>query len=683
MSIHQLFYPRGVAIVGSMTVGKLGYELMKQVLEGGYSSVYAVNPKSQGAFSVAGFQRILDIPSPIDMAVIASPADSIMEVLEDCHEAGVQAAVIITSGFSEVGNNVGEDSIRLRAREFGIRIVGPNCAGIVCGGAHLYATLESRPPVGNVALISQSGALGGAVLSWAEEQGIGISKFVSYGNRADLDEVDLLPYLAEDDETRVVALYIESVRDGRNFMRAVSKFCMKKPLVIIKSGRTKSGTKAALSHTGSMAGSDGVYDTAIKQCGAIRVETIEEMFDVCKGFSMLPAVKGRKVVIVTNSGGPGILTADKAESSGLHVSTPSEPFNLSLRHSLPQNCGLNNPIDLTVQGTEKSYRQVLEEALQEFDCAIAINVATPYLDSVALARGIADASESSSKPIAASFMAGRIVKESIEYLTSRRIPNFATGERAAFVLSKMASYSERRVELIVSEIDSHASIELPKERLIEPEIMAWLRKNNFPVLPYRHARSLEEACQSALEIGFPLVMKVVSPDILHKSDVGGVILGIPNANEVQAAYERLQVSMEGKRNEGVILYPTVSKSLELILGGSRDPQFGPVVLLGMGGIYTEILHDVVMRVAPFHSDEAIKMVTELRAFPLLQGVRGQPGIDLDQLARLVARLGDILCQYPQIREIDINPLFASSSGFAIGDARMILADLGKENDDSV
>jgi acyl-CoA synthetase (NDP forming) len=393
MSLKSLFYPRGVAVVGSVSEGKIGYELIRQILDGGYRDVFAVNPKAQGVFSVSGYETVTRIDHPVDLAVIVSPPPTVAGVLEDCGRAGVKAAVIITAGFSEVGNSADEEEIKRVAQKHTIRFAGPNCAGIVNTGHRLFPTLETRPPAGGVTIIAQSSAVGGVFLAWAKEYGLGISKFVSYGNGADLNEIDLLRYLADDPETKVVGLYIESVTDGRDFMQAVRACVIQKPVVIIKAGRTRSGRRATLSHTGSMAGADAVYDAAVRQCGGIRVHTIEEMFDLCEGFLTVPPVKGHRVAIVTNSGGPGVLAADRAEEVGLDVAEPSLELNDKLSEFLPAHCALKNPIDLTVEGTEDGYRKTLLAVLQEYDAALALNVATPYLDSVPLARGTCDAAK--------------------------------------------------------------------------------------------------------------------------------------------------------------------------------------------------------------------------------------------------------------------------------------------------
>jgi acetyltransferase len=671
--IHNFFYPRGVAIVGSTSEGKIGYELVKHVSQGGFQPVFAVNPKAQGVFEAAGYSAVAQIPEPVDLAVIASPAATVPAVLEDCGQAGVKAIVIITAGFSEAGNQAGEEEIRRLQRKYGMRIVGPNCAGIINTHHNLFASLETPPPAGEVAFISQSGALGGAVLSWAKEQGVGIGKFLSYGNRLDLDEIDLLPYLARDDQTKVAALYIESVADGRSFMRSVREFTRCKPLVVIKSGRSQSGQRATLSHTGSMAGADAVYDAALRACGAIRVESVEEMFDLCKGFVSLPPVKGRRVAIVTNSGGPGVLAADCAEKVGLQVVEPSPRLRARLGEFLPAHCAFRNPIDLTVEGTEAGYRETLTALLEEeYDAALALDVSTPYLDSVALARGVVSAARKSGKPVAANFMAGQIVTKAIAYLKKRGLPNFATGERAVTVLARMADYEAFRLSpRNWAQVASETS-RLPGDgHMLEPQAMNWLRENGIPTPEFCFAATVEEALQGCAEIGYPVVMKVVSPKISHKSEWGGVRLDIEDEEAVRQAFRSIQEAAGGQDFRGVIIYPMIRGAQEVILGISHDAQFGPVVLFGLGGIYTEVLRDFALRVAPLERCDAEAMIQEIRTFPILKGMRGKPPCDLDALADTLVNFSRLPFRYPEVSEVDLNPVFLLSKGLLVGDVRVI------------
>lgn len=676
MSLERLFCPRGVVVVGSVAEGKLGYQLVRQILNGGFGAVFAVNPKGQGVFSVPGYRRVGEIEAPVDLAVIASPASSVPQVVEECGQAGVGVAVVITAGFSEVGNRAGEEEVQRVARRHGVRVVGPNCAGVMNTHYGLFASLETRPPAGWVALVSQSGAVGGAVLSWAEEQGLGFSKFVSYGNRADVDEVDLLRYLATDPETQVVALYVESVGDGRAFMRAVEEFSAHKPLVVIKAGRTVSGQRAAWSHTGALAGTDAVYEAALGQSGALRVHTVEELFDLCKGLVCAPPVRGRRVAIVTNSGGPGVMAADRAEELGLEVAEPGTALRRRLAGLLPSYGSLRNPFDLTVEGTGEGYRETLAAVLEEYDAAVAVNVAPAYLDSVPLARGVWEAAEGAGKTVVAAFMAGRVVAEAVSYLRERGVATYPSPERAVEVLARMAWYQEWREKVAAgrcgADEQSWEPQPLPGEGpLLEPEAMAWLRENGLPVLEFREAGDAQQAVAACREIGYPVVMKVVSPDIVHKSEWGGVVVGIDDDDAARAAFERIRTAAAGKDFRGVVVYPQIEGAQEVLVGVSRDSQFGPVVVFGLGGIYTEVLRDFSLRVAPVRREEAEGMIRQVRGYAVLSGARGRAAGAVERLAELVVKVSHLPFRYPQVAELDLNPVFVRSDGVWVGDVRVL------------
>ncbi len=672
MSLDKLFYPRGVAVVGSTGKGKLAYHIIRQMLDGGFSAMYAVNPKAQGLDAVSGHPSLLSIPEPVDMAVIASPPATLPRVLADCHQAGIATAVIITAGFSEIGNPAAEDELAQLARGYGIRFVGPNCAGIINTRHRLAPTLETLPPAGGVSLIAQSGAVGGVFLAWAKEFGLGVSKFVSYGNGADLREVELLRYMADDPDTSVVALYIESTSNGPAFMEAIHACTQRKPLVVIKSGRTTSGQRATLSHTGSMAGADAVYDAALAQGGAIRVHTVEELFDACKAFSFLPRLRGNRVAIVTNSGGPGVMAADWAERVGLQVTEPSEQIREELATFLPPHCAFKNPIDLTVEGTEEGYRRTLLALLREYDVALALNIAPAYLDSIPLARGVCQAAQESGKPVATAFLPARIVAQAIPYLQERGIPNFATGERGATALYHLAQHGSRQDRRRPMPTPDPVGGTLPGAgQMLEPEAMAWLQQNGIPVPPFRMAESAAEAVRAAEEIGFPVVLKVVSPQILHKSDFGGVVLNVSDPQQATNAFEKLQAAAAGRDFRGVVIYPMIDAVQEVLLGIVRDPQFGPVVAFGLGGIYTEVWRDLALRVAPLDLVEANAMIRQIRGLPLLQGARGRPQCDLDSLAEALVTFSQLPFRYPEIAEIDLNPVFLLTNGLVVADARVI------------
>jgi acyl-CoA synthetase (NDP forming) len=693
MTLHPLFYPRNVALIGSVTEGKIGFELLRQMLKGGYRDAFAVNPRAQGALGVSGYASVGAIPAPVDLAVISSPAATVAGVLEECGQAGVKAAVIISSGFAEMGNRTGEAEIKTIAARHGIRLVGPNCAGIINTSHNLCPTMETLPPPGSVALISQSGALAGVVLGWAARDGLGISKFVSYGNRTDVNEVHLLDYLADDDETRVVGVYIETVSDGRGFMAAAAKCATRKPVIVIKAGRGASGQRATLSHTGSLAGSDAVYDTSLRQCGAIRVDSAEELFDLCRGFVGIPqGIRGRRVAIVTNSGGPSILAADRAEAVGLDVAEPGPAIRTRLTSFLPPHAALRNPIDLTVEGTERGYREALLALLAQdevkaevktdlnlslgFDAVVAINIAPPYLDSIPIARGICDAAAATGNPVVTSFLPEAVTTDAVAYLHAHGVLNFPTPERAVAAVARMAGYSESANQRINDPANQRSSKSIAirsftRSPLLEPDAMTWLCENGIATPPFRFAAGADQAVAACAEIGFPVVMKVVSPDILHKSERGGVIVGIRDEAAARGAFEMIRQRATGADFRGVVIYPLIRGSQEVLVGLSRDAQFGPVIAFGLGGIYTEVLRDVALRVAPIERIEADAMIRSIRAFPILAGARGQQPCDLAALAELVAQVSELPFRYPEIAELDLNPVFAGPDGAVAGDVRVI------------
>ena len=669
MDLRPLFEPRGLAVVGSVKPGKIGSVLIGQIIDGGYKNVYAVNPNGEGFRGIPGFKSLRDIERPVDLVVIASPASTVASVLKDAGRAGVRSAIIITAGFSEVGNREGEREIVEVAKRYGIRLVGPNCAGIVNTSFSLYPTLETRPPAGKVAFVSQSGALGGAVLSWAEGQGVGFSKFVSYGNGADLTDVDFLDYLRDDPDSRVVCLYLETVSDGRRFLESASRLAEEKPLIVIKAGRSASGRRATLSHTGSLAGEDAIYEAAIRQAGAIRVGSIEEMFDLSRGFVHLPPVKGRRLAIVTNSGGPGVLAADRAEEVGLIVDPPGDRLKGELAEKLPPISSLSNPIDLTVEGGEEEYRFALSTVLSEYDSALAINVSPAYLDPRPLARGVVSAK--ADKPIAACFMAGRPVAPALPILEEGGIPNFATGERAVEVLARMAGYEEMRGRAgSVRPADPVGEIE-GEGVLLEPDGFDLLERLGLPVPKRALARSADRAIDACHRIGYPVAMKLVAEGVVHKSELGGVILGIADDLEARRAFEDLK-GAGGDRFIGVLVVSMIEGGIEVLVGSFRDPKFGPVVAVGLGGIYTEILADVSFRVAPIGEGEALRMIGELEGEGILRGARGKGPTDIPGLSRLLSDVSQMMFKYPNIEEMDLNPVFLLKEGVLIGDARIVL-----------
>ena len=676
LALDAFFNPVGIAVFGSVKHGKIAHQIITQLVLGSFhGTLCAVNPKGERPAEfpqVNGYAAVNEVEGRVDLAVICTPASFVLQVLDDCGRKNIPTAVIITSGFSEAGNRQEETKLLECARKHGMRLIGPNCAGIMNTSSNFFASIEIHALPGRTAFVTQSGAIGGAVLAMAKQRGIGFSKFVSYGNRVDIGENELLSYLAQDPDTDVIGLYVESLQNGRAFIEAAGEAVRSKPLVIIKSGRSSSGLRAASSHTGSLAGSDRVFDTMISQIGALRVEGIEEMLDLCYGFTRLPPLKGKRIAIVTNSGGPGILTADRVEELALDVKETDQSAKDKLHGFLPEHCAFSNPIDLTVEGSGENYQRTLEIMLKHnYDGAIAINVATPFLDSRSLAEGIAAVASSQEKPLAAAFMAGEIVQEGIRKLDENRIAHFPTGERAAYVFSKLYKYyNHRGIPASKGQVQRKT---LPlKPPVSEPDAVTFLESEGFHFPEHAFVHSSEEILSFADKIGFPMVMKVVSPQILHKSDVGGVILNINNQQELDLAFKEIQGKFSNFDLHGVMLYKQVEAPLGIIVGLKQDPDFGPVILVGAGGVYTELLEDVSLRIAPLDKPQALKMISELKIQKILAGFRGSPVLDSGALAEIMVSLSRLALTYPALKELDFNPVFVFEKGCLIVDTRILI-----------
>lgn len=693
-SLDRLLNAETIAVIGSVKRGKIAHQILTQLEAGGYSgNLWAVNPKAESPEGIGKLRAVMSVKGihgKVDAAIICAPARRVASVLQECGQKGVPVGVIITSGFSETGRRDEEEELKNIAESYDMRLIGPNCAGIMNPHANIFASIEVRALPGDVAFFTQSGAVGGAVLAMAEERGIGFSAFVSFGNRVDIGELELLDYFARDPQTRAVAVYVESLRDGTAFMERAARIGVEKPIILIKAGRTASGARAAGSHTGSFAGSEEVFTAMVRQTGIIRVEGIEEMLDIAGCISSIPAIEGKRIAVITNSGGPGILTSDRAEQLGLEVSEPHEETKETLRAFLPPHSSVSNPIDLTVEGSADDFRSSIKTTLADhYDAAVAINVATPFLDSSDIAAGIADGADRSRKPVAAVFMSGRIVESGLEVLRRRDISSFLTGERAVKVIALLADYYERREKLVsqrkpgamedTAEGESATAPDYndrgPDIRLHAPvllhEAADFLRNRGFPLPEYRFADSAEAVRRVSTELEAPMVMKAVSPEIVHKSDVGGVVLNLSGSEEAIAAYTNMREKFHRMDFRGVFIHEMIPEGAEVILGLKRDPVFGPVVIAGAGGVYTELLRDVSLRIAPFSRETARDMLGELRMYRLLSGFRGKPTLAVDALVDLVLLLSELAMEHTEIRELDLNPVFVHEHRVMIGDIHIV------------
>jgi acetyl coenzyme A synthetase (ADP forming)-like protein len=699
-----LFYPKSIAVIGaSRRPGSVGQSLLANLLGSRYQGViFPVNPRAAGILGIKSYPRVLDIPDEVDLAVIIVPSPIVPTVLEECGAKGIKGAIIITAGFKEIGGAGAELEQKVQAiiRKHDITLVGPNCLGVINTDSlsSMNATFGTQmPKEGNIAFVSQSGALCVAVLDYAKEANIGFSKFISMGNKAGVAENELLRYLQSDTKTDVILMYLEDLVDGREFMTVAREITTSvvrpKPIIALKAGRTLMGARAASSHTGSLAGSDKVYDAIFEQCGVMRVDTMEELFDYVKAFSSQPLPQGRNVGIVTNSGGPGILATDSCIRHGLSIAPLSPQTVKKLRKVLPQTASLHNPIDLVAEAQAEQYKTTLEAVLQDHKVHSAIVILTPtaFTRVDEISGAIVKVARASRKPVLCCFLGVYDVSKGIEILEANGIPDYRFPESAARVLSEMTKFTRwlKRPQTgiksyRVKRVKAQEIIALAKKEgrgaLLEQEAYGVLRAYGFPVIRSTLVRNEREAVEEAEKIGFPVVMKIASPDVLHKFDYGGVRLDLKNKEQVKRAYQGILDSILRHKPDARITGMTIEEMAppgkEIILGMNRDAQFGPILMFGLGGIYVEALEDVSFRLAPIREYSAIAMIDKTKTHKILEGFRGGPVYDIEAITDCLKRLSQLVVDFEEIRELDINPLlvYERGQGCKIVDARIILTD---------
>lgn len=699
--LKAIFAPRSVAVIGaSAKPQSLGRAVFANLLFAGYNGcVYPVNSKAKSILGVRAYPTVLDVPDEVDLAVVLVPAGFVPQVLKDAGRKGVKGAIVISAGFKEIGGGGIELERQLQsvAREYGMAVVGPNCFGVINTdpAVSLNATFSRSFPLGGkIAFISQSGAVGVAALEYAAAEKIGFSKFISIGNKADIDENAVLEALADDPETDVILLYLEALENPKEFVRLARRISEKKPILGVKSGRTLEGAKAAASHTGALAGSDEVYDSLFAQCGVLRVDTLEELFRLGVAFAKQPLPRGRRVAIVTNAGGPGIMATDNSVRYGLELASLDPKTKSILMADLPPTVSLNNPIDLIGDADESRYQLAMQAVLADdnVDGVIVICVPQMLTNLEATSKAIAQQARFSNKPVFAVYMATGNIEDSLKILEDAQIPHYRFPEDAARALSAMARYFHwqsrprtqvRHLENIDREKVRAILAKAKKARrkfLPEPEAHAVLEAYGFPMLRSKMVRDAAEAVAAACEIGFPVVLKIVSPDIVHKVDVGGVRLNLESETEVRDAYAELLQRVTSAKNDveiwGVLVQEMVRGGKETILGMKRDPHFGALLMFGLGGIYVEVLKDVTFRIAPIRELGAKNMIENIKGIKLLMGYRGEPASDLDAIAESLLRLSQLVTDFPEIEEMDINPLIVlpAGSGARVVDARILIAD---------
>jgi acetyl coenzyme A synthetase (ADP forming)-like protein len=686
MRLDALFNPRSIAIIGaSRTPGKVGHVLTRNVLESGYpGDIIPINPNAEEILGLKAYPSVLDVPGEIDLAVVSIPAEHVLGVADECGRKGVKALVVITAGFKETGHEgaVLERQLAEVGEKYGMRIQGPNCLGLINTSIPLNLSFAAAMPRrGRIGFISQSGALGTAVLDWVIQEGIGFHSFVSLGNKADLDEVDFIEAMGGDDGIGVILLYLESIEKGRRFLETSAEVVKRKPIIVLKGGTSTAGARAAGSHTGALVGSFVAYKTAFEKTGIVMAESVEELFNYAIAFTEQPLPKGEGLAIVTNAGGPGILATDLSERLGIRLTNLSSDIRSRLMEKLPPAAATGNPVDVLGDAMADRYRYAVEEVLKDDRVNAVVVILTPQAmtESLETAKAIVDIhGRVVGKPIITVFMGGEMVRQASDYLRDNGIPCYDFPEKAVKTVSAMYEYARfmkepehpparfkdvnpDRVREILDAARKDGRVVLLSNESAEVVEAYGIRSTNN-----RLARSADEAVKFAGELGYPVVLKIVSPDILHKTDIGGVALNLRSGDEVRSAYQGVLTSvgrfMPEARIYGVTVYHMVPQGRETIIGMSQDIQFGPLVMFGLGGIYVNFLKDVSFRLAPLSDHEAQRMMEETRAYTLLKGIRGEPPSDIESLKNTILRVGQLVWDFPEIVEMDINPVIVYEWG---------------------
>jgi acetyl coenzyme A synthetase (ADP forming)-like protein len=694
----SILRPHSIAIVGaSRHPNTIGYQILDNLIRYGFSGpLYPVNPQAAVVHSIRAYPSVTAIPDPVELAVIVVPKHLVLAAAEECGKKGVKGLVVITAGFAEVGGEgVAREAQLLEiVRRYGMRMVGPNCMGVLNSAAEfsMNATFApTMPPYGPVGFISQSGAMGLSILDYAEELGIGIHQFVSVGNKADVSGNDLLLYWADDPEIRVILMYLESFGNARRFYQIARKLTRRKPIFVVKAGRTAAGARAASSHTAALAGTDLAADALMEQCGVLRAQTVEELFDYAMAFPRLPLPKGDRVAIISNAGGPAIILADACESLGLRVAELAPQTQAAIRAQVPEEAAVRNPVDLIASATAETFGNVVGLVLQDPNIdAMIVSVAPPPLKGQAgdVAEAIVQATAARRDiPVMAVLLGRQGVSAGMRNLLRAGMPGYIFPESAARALAAMNRYRKwlerpEGTELRfpadaarVVEIIGRARAE-EREKLSETEALEVLDAYGIPTVPWRQVHSEDEAVAAARDLGHPVVLKVISRSIVHKSDVGGVVVGLGSEREVRDGYRRMLLRVAeraGIAPEAVLVQRMIPGGRETIVGSARDLRAGPLIMFGLGGVAVEVLKDVVFRVHPLTDVDAREMVQAIRGYPLLEGLRGEPAVDLVGLEEILQRVSQLVGEHEAVLDMDINPLVTFPDRVLALDARFRIA----------
>ncbi|UCD59302.1 MAG: acetate--CoA ligase family protein [Candidatus Hydrogenedentota bacterium] len=698
--LESLLYPKTVAVIGaSRTAGKVGHDILANLLECGFKGqIVPVNPFADRVLGLTCYENLVAYKGAVDLAVVAVPVSVVRAAVESSIQANAKAVAVITAGFKEAspeGAELEREIVRI-CSPHRVRLLGPNCPGLINTHHMMNASIIPRlPRSGGISVISQSGAVCTAIMDWAARGHLGLAKIVGIGNRADLTEIDFLEAFSADEQTKVILGYLESISSGDEFVKAAETAASSKPVVILKAGTTQAGMRAASWHTGSVAGSDIAYGAAFNRSGVIRADSFEKLLDYAAALATQPLPRGNRVAIISNAYGPGILAADAVEHSGMRLAAPTSGASTAVRGKLPSTTSTNNPIDVLGDADSELYAQAVNAAQDDESVDAIIIILTPKVMTkpAATARTIAGCMRGI-KPVLACFIGGEDVMPGRDEMLHSNLPNYPSPERAVAALRALCDYADwrrcpprvvtrfpvhrRRVERIIAR-----HLRTRRTYIGEVKAKQILRAYGFAVPEGHTVFSADEAVEVASRIGFPVAVKIVSPNIVHKSDVGGIKLGLSNPEDVRDACDlmllRVPQRMPDVELEGVYVEKMCSPGREVIIGMNRDPQFGPMLMFGLGGIFVEVMKDVSFHLAPITAGEAMQMLSESRSYALLKGTRGQPGVDLSAIANGLQRISQLVTDFPQITELDISPLVVGEVGAepVVADARIILS--GRES----
>ena len=698
MKLNKLFNPKTIAVIGaSDRADSVGHAVMKNLTAGGYKGiVYPINPKHESVLSVKAYKSVLEVGDEIDLAIIATPAATVPGIIKECGEAGVGGAIIISAGFDEIGA-AGEAltaEILDTAKKHKMRIIGPNCLGFIRPAHNLNASFANKMALrGKIAFISQSGALCTAILDWSLKNNVGFSYFVSIGSMIDVGFHDLIDYFGQDPDTTSILIYMESLKEARKFMSAARAFSRTKPIIVLKVGRSQAGAKAARSHTGSLAGDDAIFDAAFERAGIVRVDTTVGLFHTAKALAMQPRPAGNRMAVITNAGGPGVIAADALYAMGGELAQIDKKTIGALDKFLPPAWSWGNPVDILGDADAKRYRHTLEILLNEdnIDAILAILTPQAMTNPSAVAAELVKVKNPKNKTILASWMGGADVEEGRTILEKGHIPVYRQPEDAIRSFTHIRDYA-KRLELLYETpaTTPHAfkpktaanrklikeALAAGRETLTEAEAKILLSNYEIPVPESAVAKTPEEAARGGAKLGWPVAMKVLSPDIFHKTDIGGVELNIGSKEEARQTFKRifaaLKKSGEKAAFEGVLIEPMVKKRYELLIGCKKDPIFGPAIVFGLGGVAVEIFKDTKVGLPPLNMSLSLQLIKETKIYRLLKGYRGMPGADIEAIQFLLYKFAYLVADFPEIKEIDINPFAVDEAGGVVLDAKVLL-----------